>query len=94
MPSPYILRQARKQHICKLCDQPIGKGEHYYFACLGPVHHPENDHFFSYRAHEECHRYWWDVVDPDDGLLSEDAWDFRASLQAAQMCEFGFAEAV
>ena len=92
MPNPYVLRQARKQHACKLCDQPIGKGEHYYYARLGPMHHPENEHFFDYKAHEECHRFWWDVVDPDDGLFPEEPWDFRASMQAAQMQEFGFVE--
>ena len=94
MPNPYVLRKARKQHICSLCDQPIQQGEHYRHARLGPMHHPENEGFFSYRAHEECHRYWWDVVDPDDGFLPQEPWDFRASMQTAQMREFGFGEAV
>lgn len=52
------LRVARKPHWCTLCGEQIEQGEHYINQRITPWDHPLNDGFFTYRAHEECNRYW------------------------------------
>lgn len=80
------LRVARKQHWCTLCGQSIEVGEHYIYQRITPWDHPDNDGFFSYRAHEECNRFWVAEFAYDaDGIFPiGDEGEFREYMQGWQ----------
>ena len=80
------IRTARKDHRCLLCEEIIPKGTKYGHQRITPWDHPDNECFFTYRAHTECDELWgkvgreWDWEFPDDpGLWKEMLAHYRAS---------------
>ena len=84
------LRVARKPHYCTLCGELISAGEHYVYQRITPWDHPDNDGFFSYRAHEECDRFWHaeyaDSTERELPVGTED--EFREYMQLWQQEEY------
>ena len=88
------LRVARKQHWCTLCGESIEAGEHYVYQRITPWDHPLNEGFFSYRAHEECNRYWRaEYAHMTEHEFPQSAeGEFREYMQAWQREQFQLTE--
>ena len=46
---------ARKQHYCCCCNKLIIVGESYVKETFTPWSAPDNEGFYTYKAHVECH---------------------------------------
>lgn len=59
-------RLARKGHRCDFCGEAIATGDEYFRVRLTPWDHPDNEGFFTWRAHPFCHELWM-AAGPDWG---------------------------
>lgn len=75
------LTTARKEHTCTLCQDVIHIGERYIKQRITPCDHPDNEGFFTYRAHEACHRVWVRVGDQYDWRFPDDWDDWKQRME-------------
>ena len=69
--------KARKAHVCDLCFEKIEKGENYHRQDIMPWDHPDNECFFTFKAHVKCYEIWL-VVGADyywDFPPNKSEWD-------------------
>jgi len=50
--------KARKHHTCSFCNLPIPAGTIYYTDRITPWDHPDNEHYFTIKAHPHCWDFW------------------------------------
>lgn len=67
---------ARKPHVCTLCDLTIPPGADYIYERITPWDHPDNERYFTFKAHRVCERAWRDADELNDGLLPTAGWEF------------------
>lgn len=70
-------RVARKPHRCTHCNRTIRVGESYAFKRITPWDHPDNEAFFTYRAHERCEAYWNEIGYEYEWQFRDDPEEFR-----------------
>jgi rubredoxin len=75
--------KARRSHQCSLCGYTIPAGEEYFFDRYGPMHHPENEGFFSVRAHVGCMSMWRVIGNDFDWQFPETGGDFIEAVTGA-----------
>lgn len=69
----YTVCTARKAHVCQFCGGTIEPGERYGSYQGTPWSHPENDHFFTFKGHDDpCWKAWYEIADDCDGYLPDD----------------------
>lgn len=51
-------RIARKRHSCSLCHETIEPTSKYQYERITPWDHPDNESYFDYKAHLNCHKLW------------------------------------
>ena len=66
------VRKAKKNHECTLCKQTIEAGSLYMDERIAPWEHVDNDYFFQFKAHPDCHSEWLQVGHESDWKFPED----------------------
>lgn len=64
------VRKANKQHTCDYCGGIIEKGEIYDWS-----KHKQDGRLYEWKSHKKCSflcSVLWDLVDPDEGMTSDD----------------------
>lgn len=80
-----VTRKARKRHVCDLCCQPIEKGERYECRTC------KLDDVYQWKTHLRCSKLCseiWDIVDPDEGMTSDDFRDGIDEFFTPRFCAF------
>ena len=49
---------ARKDYRCDFCGEAIPKASEYFTQRITPWDHPDNEGFFTHRAHARCEEVW------------------------------------
>lgn len=74
----------RKPYECWFCESTIKAGERSWYERVTPWDHPDNEYYFTLRAHAECEAAWqWAIAGPDPYCYWEDGChpsDFVAEL--------------
>lgn len=73
---------ARREHKCTFCRFPIPVGETYHYQRLGPPHHPDNEGWFTVKAHLDCWAAWNLMGNDYDWIFPEDQLEFLFSAQS------------
>ena len=76
--SEWSVRRAKKQHRCNFCNEPIAEGTQYAHCRLTPWDHPDNDGFFTWRAHPFCREMWVQHIGAEcEWEWGDDPWQFK-----------------
>lgn len=76
----FIIRKARKDHICTLCFETIRAGGEYIYQRITPWDHSENEGFFNFKAHGGCYAMWDDVAQENDGMFPSDKGEWAEMI--------------
>jgi len=74
-------RTARVEHLCTHCNLPIPVGVKYWCERVTPWDHPENERYFSYKAHAKCRELWNEIGGDYDWEFFDDHHEWRQALK-------------
>lgn len=74
--------KARREHQCELCKLPIKKGESYYKERITPWDHPDNEGYFTFKAHDKCSDVWFAIGDDYDWRYPDDGGYWLETMEA------------